>query len=137
MQQRLAFRRAGKVACVIPEEKIRRQQALRDRGLPQLLVVRRNHEKAARDQREQHHDKQCRKNAPHATVPEFDQRKASVLKISREQSRDEKAGDHEEHIHADIAAGEARAGMIKEHRQHGDRSQPVDVAAVAAWAVCL
>ena len=51
--------------------------------------------------------------------------------FSEKYFRDEKAGNHEENVYANIAATHPfRKGVIKHYRKYGEGPQPVDVGAV-------
>lgn len=53
------------------------------------------------------------------------------MRRAGEQLRDEITRDHEEHIHAHVAAAESGDfGVIEDHGQNRDRSQAVDISSV-------
>ncbi len=65
-----------------------------------------------------------------AGVEVADRQVAAALDLAEEQLGDQEAGDHEEDVHPDEAAGEERnTGMARDHGQHGDRTEPLDVSA--------
>src|SRR5262249_8243799 len=51
--------------------------------------------------------------------------------VSDDDARDQKAGDHEEHVHANESAAEQRDARVKEnHGKNRNRSQPIDIRTV-------
>ena len=77
---------------------------------------------------EEHHREQRRKEAPSSTEPEVAQRDpVGALAFGDQQQRDQIPGDHEEHLHAEEAAGQPVAvRVVHHHRRDGERSHAVE-----------
>ena len=73
-----------------------------------------------------------RQDAAGAALVEAGEREAAPGEVASEDAGDQVAGDHEEDVDAEVAAGEGgEAGVEQDDRQHGDGAQAVDLAAVA------
>ena len=84
------------------------------------------------DRDEQHHHEHRGEEPPGAAQPEVAERDPIVALAFRDQEqRDEVAGDHEEHLHAEEAAGEPRVvGVVDHHGHHGERPETVEAGQV-------
>jgi hypothetical protein len=133
VQQRLLHRGAVEIAGLEPEEEIGgkgddgcdRTKELQSFGSQQIMK--------RRDRRQRHHRVERRQQPAHPTLVESRKRKRAVLDFRLDDTGDQVAGDHEKDIDADkTAVNGRRLEMERDHRQHGDGPEPVDVFTIGA-----
>ena len=81
------------------------------------------------------HEAGRREQPPCPPSPEVPQpHGARALQLTNEQRSDEEAGDHVEDVDAYVPAAEGtELGVVEEHEDHGDGTQPLDVRPKAAF----
>ena len=89
----------------------------------------RRQEHLRRDHRDDHDDARCRQQTPGAPCPESRQRdRAGRGDLTQQQSRDQKTGEHEEHVDADEPAGEpSDPGVKQDDGNDRDGTQTFDI----------
>ncbi len=90
-----------------------------------------------RDRGQRHHRIERGQQAAHPAFVKSRKGETAALQFGLDNPRDQIARDHEEDIDADKAAEHRRRlEMKRDHRQHGDGAQPVDIFAVVAPHDC-
>ena len=86
-----------------------------------------------RNRRQRHHRIQRRQQPAHPALVESRKGERAACHFRLDDPGDQISGDHEEDIDADKAAEHRRRlEMERDHREHGDGAQPVDVFAIGA-----
>jgi hypothetical protein len=67
-----------------------------------------------------------------AAEPEILEAESAAIDLLESQPGDEEAGEHEEHVHAHVAAGHADPGMKCDHHENREGAEPVDIGAIRA-----
>src|SRR5690606_5088274 len=81
--------------------------------------------------RDAQHGEQRRQQPPDSTLVELTVGKTALLNIPIQDRGDQEAGNDEEYVDPDEAAGKQRNIQMKQHhRQHGERAQPIDILAI-------
>jgi hypothetical protein len=131
VQQGLGTGGGVEVAHLRPVKQIGGEACPAGHVLAQLPVLVGEQRKPAEGQAGEHHGQQRREDAPDAPRIEAGHAEPALLQFAQQDARDQVAGNDEEDVDADEAAGqERREGVEQDHRQHGDGAQAVDVRAV-------
>ena len=111
-------------------EVLEKQRAGADMAEQLPLLVRQQHQPAKRRAADQH-EQQRREDAARPPHVEVLQREAAAVQPLAEVTADQKAGDHEEDVHATEATTQAPGvGVKSQYGEHGHCAQAVDVGAV-------
>lgn len=95
--------------------------------------MRKGEQGEAKQQRHEHHYRECGEQASGPPLVEIGKRKRTCTReLAGDELRDQIAGDDEENVDAAVAAGsERQADMVRDDAEYGDGAEAVDVGAVA------
>ena len=131
VQQGLLVRVHGKVIRVAPRINIRNEGEGGEQRLSVPDEVRGQEDQNRNDGTAGEHRQQGRHDAPYSPLVESAQRETPGQHLAVDDLRDQVARQHEEDVDAEVAAGDSlRREMEQDDRQHGNRTQPVDVGAI-------
>ena len=131
VQKWLVFRRRIEVARLPPEEDVRQVDRRRDQGLAVLAEREGHHQRPGKPGDRQRHDEEGRRQPPEPSGIEMPQpQPAAGIVFAPQDAADQETGDDEEDVDAHEPAAQRQAEMIQHHREHRDRAQPVDIAAI-------
>ena len=90
----------------------------------------------AEHQRRRQHERERREDAAHAPRVEAGKAEVAGRELVADDAGDQEAGNDEEHVDADEAAGHCRRESVEaEHREHGERTQAVYIRTIAVRTV--
>ena len=103
-----------------------------DGGLRRVLLGAEGWQQDRRqDEGHRDHQGQRRDEALEASCVEASEPDASHARsLTHEHRRDHESGDDEEDVHAGEATGDRQVGVVRDHREHGEGSQALDVPAM-------
>ena len=129
MQQRLHDGAAVEVAHLVPEEEVRAEQTSDGDMLCETDHLRAGQDARTHQEHAHQHDHQGGQNAPAAFPEKFDVAEVPVMQRRVDQPRDQKSGDHKEHIDADEATADQRRGyVVRDDEKNSEGPETVDVA---------
>ncbi len=132
VQQRQVIGGGTEVVEDAPEPEVRDREHGGEKARREARELRGRHPGDRKGDAGEKNDHERRQDAAGAALVEAGDREAPLGELAREDAGDEVARDHEEDVDAEPAAGEGReAGVKQHHRQHRDRAQAVDLAAIA------
>src|SRR5262249_595625 len=131
VQQRLELGWRVEIAGLAPQLQVRQERRAAGDVLQQFAVlVLHEHEPSGDPAPDQHHG-ESREDPANAARVEMTEREGAVHQLAEDDAGNHKSGNHEEDADADKPAGhQPRRGMKPDHRQHGNRAQPVDVGPI-------
>ena len=120
-----------KIPGLTPEHEVGQKSRPACHMTTELLIFPGGQYQPAIAQADGHHQTQRRKDAPHTPRIEMAQTKLPAFKIAQYQPGDQVARDHKKNIHPNKAARQqAWKGMKKQHKQHRQGAQTIDVGAI-------
>ena len=133
VQQRLERRGRVEVARLLPQHDVG-GKAQGARHLPeQFEQVGAREQQGAERRAEGQHRVAGRQQAPEAAGDEAGVGEGAALDGREDVARDQEAGEDEEHVHPEVAAGqEILVGVVEQHGEHRQAAQPLDVVAQRA-----
>ena len=136
MQQRLERCRQIEIADLAPEFEIGGEERRRDEALRVSFEIHREEKTPRGNARDGQHGEQRREDAADATLVEMTDRETAVCHLAMDDSGDQEAGDDEEDIDADEAAGNLpEAVMVEDDGEDSHGAQTVHIRAVAEFRV--
>jgi hypothetical protein len=131
MQQRLQIRSGIKIADFLPENEILNEPRASGDVFAQLRVFVRQEQEPASGKTGKEHQNQRRKNPADTVGVELGEAEVAVLQALKQDRRNQIAGNDEENIDADKAAGQASGECMKDdNRENGNGAESVDVRTV-------
>ncbi len=132
VQQRHLLRRRAEIVGAAVEIDVAEGERRPDQRTGEADQLRREQEEDRDDGGDRADHEEGRHDAPHPPLVEAEDREAAFRGLGIDRLGDQEAGDDEEHVDADEAAGQpVRAEMEQHHAEHGDGAQSVDMGAVA------
>ena len=136
MQHRLEIGRLIEIARLAPEQKVRHKAGARSHFLGKLQILMWPDEKPPIQKRCNHHQNQCRKNAPEPAIVELKDTVSPCFHFRKQDSGNQVAGDHKEDIDPNIAAREqCRKRMKQNNDPDSDGSLAINIGTVFMFMV--
>ena len=138
MQQGLEFRRQIEIARLSPEGDVRHECGAAQKvlaGQPEFVV---EENPPGGQQRKDEYGDQRRKQSTNASNVEVQDTETVELKIPQQNARDQVAGDREEYVDPDEAAGNGcEKRVVQDDRYDRDRAKPALLLPCTQWSAVL